>query len=168
MTVAITEWRTKYRRSMNLADNDQRTKGVDSLLNFETVKYYNAEQYEIRRYESAIVDYQTEEWKSLASLAFLNTAQSLLINAGLLAGSLYCGYLVAVKGTLTVGDYVLFGTYILQLMVPLNFLGTLYRVIQESFINMENMLDLMDEEQEIQNAPDAQAIVAERGKIEFK
>lgn len=143
-TILVTEWRTKYRRLMNLADNEQRTKSVDSLLNFETVKYYGAEQYEIGRYEKAILDYQSEEYKSLGSLAVLNLGQGFTINMGLLAGSLYCGYLVSER-VLTIGDYFLFGTYILQLMVPLNFLGTLYRVIQESFINMENMLDLMDE-----------------------
>ncbi len=159
----VTEWRTKYRRSMNLADNDQRTKSVDSLLNFETVKYYSAEEYEIHRYQEAILKYQVgiadstkfllisgaqcislkkscgfvtlifssqaEEWKSLSSLTLLNAAQSLMMNCGLMAGSLYCGYLVSSEGgrSLTVGDYVLFGTYIMQLMVPLNFLGTLYR-----------------------------------------
>lgn len=168
VTVVVTEWRTKYRRSMNLADNEQRTKSVDSLLNFETVKYYSAEEYEIRRYEKAVLDYQAEEWKSISSLNLLNMAQSVLMNVGLLAGSLYCGYLVAVERKLTVGDYVLFGTYIMQLMVPLNFLGTLYRVIQESFINMENMLDLMDERQEVKDAPGALPIVSNGGKIEFR
>ncbi len=152
---------------MNAADNEQRTKGVDSLLNFETVKYYGAEKYEIGRYEQAIRDYQVEEWKSLASLTLLNTGQSVIINGGLLAGSLYCGYLVS-DGKLTVGDYVLFGMYILQLMVPLNFLGTLYRVIQESFINLENMLDLMEEPQEVKDLPNALPLVATRGKIEFR
>ena len=92
------------------------------------MKYYGAENYEINRYEKAILEYQVEEWKSLASLTLLNTIQSIIINGGLLAGSLYCGHLVAEKA-LTVGDYVLFGTYILQLMVPLNFLGTLYRSV---------------------------------------
>eukprot|EP00095_Tigriopus_kingsejongensis_P008735 maker-scaffold683_size112676-snap-gene-0.16 protein:Tk08735 transcript:maker-scaffold683_size112676-snap-gene-0.16-mRNA-1 annotation:"atp-binding cassette sub-family b member mitochondrial isoform x1" len=167
ITVGVTEWRTKYRRSMNLADNDQRTKGVDSLLNFETVKYYGAEKYEIDRYQDAILSYQSEEYKSQASLTLLNAAQSGIINAGLLVGSLYCGLLVTQK-RLTPGDYVLFGTYILQLMVPLNFLGTLYRVIQESFINMENMLELMDEEREVSDIPNALPIVATQGKIEFR
>nr|AHK05635.1 ATP-binding cassette transporter sub-family B member 6 [Tigriopus japonicus] len=167
VTVAMTEWRTKFRRSMNQADNEQRSKGVDSLLNFETVKYYGAEPYEIDRYEKAILSYQAEEFKSQTSLTFLNGAQSLIINGGLLAGSLYCALLVTQR-YLTPGDYVLFGTYILQLMVPLNFLGTLYRVIQESFINMENMLELMDEPQEISDRPNAMPIMVTQGKIEFK
>jgi ABC-type transport system involved in Fe-S cluster assembly fused permease/ATPase subunit len=86
---------------------------------------------------------------------------------GLLVGSIYCGYLVA-EGEKTVGDYVLFGAYILQLMVPLNWLGTLYRVIQESFINMENMLDLMKEPIEVQDAPHAHPLIATKGKLEFR
>jgi ATP-binding cassette, subfamily B (MDR/TAP), member 6 len=85
------------------------------------------------------------EWKSSASLTLLNLFQSLVINTGLFAISLYCAHLVAVDHEYTVGDYVLLGTYFLQLMTPLNWLGTLYRVIQESFINMENMFDLMEE-----------------------
>ena len=103
----------------------------------------------------------------MGSLAVLNLGQGFTINMGLLAGSLYCGYLVS-ESVLTIGDYVLFGTYILQLMVPLNFLGTLYRVIQESFINMENMLDLMDETQEVKDKPNAPNLICARGKIEFK
>ena len=103
----------------------------------------------------------------MGSLAVLNLGQGFTINMGLLAGSLYCGYLVSER-VLTIGDYVLFGTYILQLMVPLNFLGTLYRVIQESFINMENMLDLMDETQEVKDKPNAPNLICARGKIEFK
>lgn len=89
------------------------------------------------------------------------------MNAGLLAGSMYCGYLAA-NGKLTVGDYVLFGTYILQLMVPLNFLGTLYRVIQENFIDMENMLDLMDEPAEVKDVANALHLAVTGGEIEFR
>ena len=166
-TIYMTEWRTKYRRNMNLADNDQRTKSVDSMLNFETVKYFGAEPYEIDRYSQAIVTYQTEEFKSLASLTLLNFIQSLIMNGALLAGSLYCAYLVA-DDALTVGDYVLFGTYILQLTVPLNWIGTLYRVIQESFVNMENMLDLLDEEPEVSDEAGAPDLLSATGKIEFR
>ena len=114
---------------MNLRDNEQRTKAVDSLLNFETVKYYNAEEYEINRYDEAITKYQDAEWVTIASLNLLNFSQSFVMNGGLLAGSVLCGYMVA-DGDKTVGDYVLFGTYILQLMGPLNWLGTLYRLVK--------------------------------------
>lgn len=166
-TITVTEWRTKFRRRMNEAENKQRTRAVDSLLNFETVKYYGAEQLEVDRYDEAILNFQKQEYVSVATLNFLNLVQTLVINAGFLAGSLYCGYLVA-ENEKSVGDYVLFGTYIMQLMVPLNWLGTLYRMIQESFINMENMLDLMDEPIEIQDGPHALPLIATKGKIEFR
>ena len=126
----ITEWRTKYRRQSNLLDNSQRTKGVDSLLNYETVKYYDAEEYEIGRYRTAILERQAIDWLSQASLNLLNVVQNVVINGGLLAGSLYCAYLVSADGSLTVGDYVLFSTYILQLYAPLNWFGTYYRCVR--------------------------------------
>uniref|UniRef100_A0A672LJ79 ATP-binding cassette sub-family B member 6 n=1 Tax=Sinocyclocheilus grahami TaxID=75366 RepID=A0A672LJ79_SINGR len=94
LTIVITEWRTKYRRDMNTQDNNAKSKAVDSLLNFETVKYYNAEVYEVRRFEDAIMKYQVSEWKTNASLAFLNQTQNLIIGLGLLTGSLLCAYFV--------------------------------------------------------------------------
>ena len=137
-TITMTEWRTKFRRKMNEADNSQRQRAVDSLLNFETVKYFANEAHEAAQLKEAIVTYQEEEWKTTASLQLLNIIQNLVINSGFAVGAVYAAWLVA-AGDKTVGDYVLFGTYIMQLMVPLNWLGTLYRVIQESFVNMENM-----------------------------
>lgn len=153
-TFAITEWRTKYRREMNELDNKQRARGVDSLLNAETVKYYSMEDYEVQRYKELIQDCQAMEWKSMATLQFLNLIQSLIINSGLFGVSLYCAYLVTNK-ELTVGDFTLVGTYFMQLMSPLNFIGTVYRMIQESFINMEDMFDLLHEKIEVQDKPDA-------------
>jgi ABC-type transport system involved in Fe-S cluster assembly fused permease/ATPase subunit len=128
MTIAITEWRTKFQRRMNLADNATRARSVDSLLNFETVKYYGQEKYEIQCYEDAIQEYQKEEFQSMFTLNLLNTAQNIVVCVGLLLGSLLCAYFV-VHGEkkLTVGDYVLFATYIIQLYVPLNWFGTFYR-----------------------------------------
>ena len=166
-TIMITEWRTKFRRKMNEADNNQRQKAVDSLLNFETVKYFAAEQYEADQYSKSILSYQDEEWKTLASLTLMNITQCLLINAGFLAGSVYCAYLVFTQAK-TVGDYVLFGTYTMQLMVPLNWIGTLYRVIQESFVNMENMFDLLAEPIEVKDAPNAHGLLALKGKVDFR
>uniref|UniRef100_A0A8C1QVL6 ATP-binding cassette sub-family B member 6 n=1 Tax=Cyprinus carpio TaxID=7962 RepID=A0A8C1QVL6_CYPCA len=131
LTIVITEWRTKYRRDMNTQDNNAKSKAVDSLLNFETVKYYNAEFYEVRRFEDAIMKYQVSEWKTNASLAFLNQTQNLIIGLGLLTGSLLCAYFVT-EGKFQVGDYVLFGTYIIQLYTPLNWFGTYYRY--EAFV----------------------------------
>jgi len=127
VTFTITEWRNKFRRSMNLADNEQKQLAVDSLLNFETVKYYANESYEIQRYAKAIRKYQKEEWKTTATLCLLNLIQLFVINVGLLIGSLLCVRMVVYHEGLTVGDYVLFSSYLLQLYAPLNFFGTYYR-----------------------------------------
>ncbi|CAG0919528.1 unnamed protein product [Notodromas monacha] len=167
VTIAVTEWRTKYRRFMNTADNDARAKAVDSVLNFETVKYHSAEVYEVNRYRKAILDFQSEEWKSNASLNLLNTVQNITINAGLLGGSLLCAYMVAYERTFTVGDYVLFSSYIVQLYQPLNWFGTYYRMIQQSFIDMENMFDLLKEKQEVIDSPDAVEFKPRAGRIDF-
>ncbi|XP_044160371.1 ATP-binding cassette sub-family B member 6 [Bufo gargarizans] len=147
LTIIITEWRTKYRREMNTSDNEAKSRAVDSLLNFETVKYYNAESYEVNRFNDSIVKYQVSEWKVNATLAFLNQTQNLIIGLGLLAGSLLCAYFVT-ENKFKVGDFVLFGTYIIQLYTPLNWFGTYYRMIQNSFVDMENMFELFSEEQE--------------------
>ncbi|XP_049449856.1 ATP-binding cassette sub-family B member 6 [Epinephelus fuscoguttatus] len=165
-TILITEWRTKYRREMNNQDNNAKSRAVDSLLNFETVKYYCAEEYEVRCFEGAILKYQHCEWKSSASLALLNQTQNIIIGSGLLAGSLLCAYLVS-EGQFQVGDYVLFGTYIIQLYTPLNWFGTYYRLIQSAFVDMENMLALLTEQKEIQDAEDAQDLQLTAGQVEF-
>uniref|UniRef100_A0A6Q2X103 ATP-binding cassette, sub-family B (MDR/TAP), member 6b n=1 Tax=Esox lucius TaxID=8010 RepID=A0A6Q2X103_ESOLU len=148
LTIIMTEWRTRYRRDMNALENNAKSKAVDSLLNFETVKYYNAERYEVNCFEEAILKYQGSEWKTNASLALLNQTQNLIIGSGLLAGSLLCAYMVT-EGHFQVGDYVLFGTYIIQLYTPLNWFGTYYRLIQSAFIDMENMFALLTEEPEV-------------------
>ncbi|XP_077581236.1 ATP-binding cassette sub-family B member 6 [Stigmatopora nigra] len=167
LTIVITEWRTKYRRDMNQQDNVAKTKAVDSLLNFETVKYYNAENYEVGRFEDAILKYQSSEWKTQASLALLNQTQNLIIGGGLLAGSLLCAYFVT-EGKFQVGDFVLFGTYIIQLYTPLNWFGTYYRMIQNSFIDMESMIKLFEEDMEVKDAPNAVNFDYKVGKVQFE
>lgn len=128
LTISITEWRTKYQRRMNLADNATRARSVDSLLNFETVKYYGAEQYEVDAFREAILNFQKEEFKSIFTLNILNTVQNVIICSGLLAGSLLCVNLVVTDSdNWFVSDYVLFASYIVQLYVPLNWFGTYYR-----------------------------------------
>ena len=166
-TIGVTEWRTKYRRDMNERQNEMKAKAVDSLLNFETVKYYGAEDYEVQRLNKAVLAYQDSEWKSLSSLNVLNSSQNVIITLGLLVGSLLCAYRVK-QGILGVGDFVLFATYIVQLYQPLNWFGTYYRMIQQSFIDMENMFELFDVEQEIKDPPGARPITISAGKIEFK
>ncbi|XP_075465737.1 ATP-binding cassette sub-family B member 6 [Ascaphus truei] len=167
LTIVITEWRTKYRRDMNTRDNEAKSRAVDSLLNFETVKYYNAESYEVNRFNEAIVKYQVSEWKVNATLAMLNQTQNLIIGLGLLAGSLLCAYFVT-ENKFKVGDYVLFGTYIIQLYTPLNWFGTYYRMIQNSFIDMENMFELFSEELEVNDVVNAPELRFHSGKIEFE
>lgn len=152
---------------MNLADNAQKARSVDSLLNFETVKYYGAEKYEVEAYREAILNFQKEEYRSILTLNMLNTIQNLVVCGGLLAGSMLCAHLVVNTHELTVGQYVLFATYIIQLYVPLNWFGTFYRQIQKNFVDMENMFDLMKEEEEIIDAPDAPELAVSRGGIEF-
>nr|CAG4645401.1 EOG090X02PU [Lynceus sp. MCZ IZ 141354] len=167
-TVLVTEWRTKYKRKMNEQDNKLRARAVDSLLNFETVKYYGAEKYEVQQYQDVMLKYQAEEWKSTASLNVLNTVQNIIMTGGLLAGSLLCVHLVVDVKSLTVGDFVLFGSVLSQLYTPLNWFGTYYRVIQQSFIDVENMLDLLKEKQEVKDNPGALPLKVTRGRIEFK
>lgn len=167
-TICVTEWRTKFQRRMNLADNATKARSVDSLLNFETVKYYGAEEYEVSAFREAILKYQVEEWKSTVTLNILNTLQNVTVCAGLLGGSLLCAYMVAISKELTVGDYVLFASYILQLYVPLNWFGTYYRAIQKNFVDMENMFDLLSEKPEVTDVPGAPSLVITDGSVEFR
>uniref|UniRef100_A0A0V0J4V6 ATP-binding cassette sub-family B member 6 n=1 Tax=Schistocephalus solidus TaxID=70667 RepID=A0A0V0J4V6_SCHSO len=167
ITVLITEWRTKFRRTMNNLDNVKSGVAVDSLLNFETVKYYTAESFEVNRYKKAVIDYQRASWQSSASLSLLNVTQSLIISLGLLIGTLLCAHAV-VAGNLTLGDFVLFCTYVTQLYLPLNFFGTYYRMLQSSFVDLENMFELLEEHSKILDIPDATVLTVRGGKIEFQ
>ncbi|XP_017781479.1 PREDICTED: ATP-binding cassette sub-family B member 6, mitochondrial [Nicrophorus vespilloides] len=166
-TIAVTEWRTKFQRRMNLADNATRARSMDSLINFETVKYYGAEGYEVEAFKDAVLNFQKEEWKSIVTLNILNTVQNIIICCGLLAGSLLCVHLVVDEAKLSVGDYVLFASYIIQLYTPLNWFGTYYRAIQKNFVDMENMFDLLKENQEVIDAPGAGPLIVKRGVVEF-
>ncbi|KJH53156.1 ABC transporter, ATP-binding protein [Dictyocaulus viviparus] len=168
VTVYVTEWRTKFRRDMNEKDNASSAMATDSLLNYETVKYYGNEKYEVDRFRHAIQSFQLAEWRSNASLALLNFLQNGLIGISMTVGSVLIAYLVVVDRILTVGDYVLFTTYILQLYAPLNFFGTVYRTIQRSFIDMENMFDLMDEEVDVRDIPNAIDYYPTHGKISVR
>ncbi|VVC38664.1 ABC transporter-like,ABC transporter, conserved site,Mitochondrial ABC-transporter, N-terminal five TM [Cinara cedri] len=168
LTIIITEWRTQFQRRMNLADNNMEARSVDSMLNFETVKYYGAEEYEVQAYKDAIMVYQNEEFKTQVSLAILNTVQNLIVCTGLLAGSLLSVHFVVDVKELTVGDYVLFTVYIIQLYGPLNYFGTFYRAIQKNFIDMENMFDLMAIKPEVSDVPNAKELVLKTGQVEFR
>ncbi|KAL0277262.1 UNVERIFIED_CONTAM: hypothetical protein PYX00_004612 [Menopon gallinae] len=167
-TIMMTEWRTKFQRSMNLADNATKAQCTDSLLNYETVKYYGNESYEVENYKTTVLHYQKEEWKSVVSLNALNLIQNVIICGGLLAGSLLCVHMVVTNQGLTVGDYVLFSSYIIQLYVPLNWFGTYYRMIQKNFIDMENMFDLLKEPREVEDLTSAPDIFVKAGHIKFQ
>eukprot|EP00039_Didymoeca_costata_P007214 m.97438 g.97438 ORF g.97438 m.97438 type:complete len:865 (+) comp13595_c0_seq5:351-2945(+) len=166
-TVAVTEWRTKFRRNMNTRDNAVRQKATDSLLNAETVKLYCGEQFEVDSFRDKVLDFQVHEWYSISTLSLLNTGQSLIITSGLAAGSLLAGYMVSV-GELTLGDFVLFITYLVQLYAPLNWFGTYFRMIQAALVDMENMMDLLDIEPSVVDLPGATALALESKETDFK
>uniref|UniRef100_A0A5S6R0B6 ATP-binding cassette sub-family B member 6 n=1 Tax=Trichuris muris TaxID=70415 RepID=A0A5S6R0B6_TRIMR len=169
LTVVITEWRTKFRVEMNDRDNDLKALAVDSLLNFEAVKCCNAEEAELNRYSTGVINYQRAEFKTSLSLSFLNIAQNFTISAGLMFGSLLCAYFVATKRHgFSVGDYVLYAAYIMQLYQPLNWLGTYYRLIQQSFVDMDNMFELFGHPPDVRDIDGAPSLDVREGKVEFR
>eukprot|EP00891_Asterochloris_glomerata_P000737 jgi/Astpho2/737/e_gw1.00015.6.1_t len=157
LTVYLTEWRGQFRRDMNRLDNAKSAKATDALLGYETVKYFNNEEFERSNYEKAIVDYQRTEYRLIASLNGLNVLQSLVIWSGMFAGLIVCTKGVA-NGSLSVGDTVLFITILQQLYVPLNYFGTYYRSLQTSMIDLENLFDLFANSPQIQDKPDAKEL----------
>ncbi|KRX24681.1 ATP-binding cassette sub-family B member 6, mitochondrial [Trichinella nelsoni] len=166
-TFCITEWRTAFRRAMLKRENELQAVAVDSLMNFETIKFCNAEKDETNRYGHAFESYQKEECKSLASLIVLSFGQNVIISIGLLSGSLLCAYFISVEQfDLTPGDYVLYAAYILQLYQPLNWMGTYYRLIHQSFIDMENMFALFSIAPEAQGSDEI--LTVSKGKLEFR
>ena len=166
-SLAITEWRMKFRREMNEMDSEANTKAIDSLLNFETVKYFGNEEHEARRFDVSMARYEKAAVKSKVSLALLNIGQGAIIALGLTAVMLMAGKGV-VEGTMTVGDFVLVNSYLVQLYLPLNFLGYIYREIKQSIIDMEQMFSLIAIKPEVEDAPGAKPLRAERGEIAFE
>ncbi len=166
-TLTVTEWRTKFRRAMNDKDSEASTKAVDSLLNFETVKYFGNEAHESRRYDDSLRAYETAAVKSSVSLSLLNVGQAAVISIGLTVVMAMAGYGV-VGGTMTIGDFVLVNAYLLQLYMPLNFLGYVYREIKQSLIDMEQMFALLAEKMEIADAPGAKPLAPAGGEIVFE
>src|SRR3546814_5861332 len=142
---------------MNDADNDANTKAIDSLLNFETVKYFGNEEHEARRFDSALRLYESASVKSRTSLSVLNTGQSLIIAVGITLLMILAAQGL-VSGTMTVGDFVMVNAYLLQLAMPLNFLGTVHREINQSLIDLETMFRLLYSDAEVQDASDAPAL----------
>ncbi len=165
-TFAITEWRLKFRREMNKQDSQANTKAIDSLLNFETVKYFGNEAHEARRYDSALAKYEKAAVTSQMSLSMLNIGQGLIVSIGLITVIILAANGVA-RGELTIGDFVLVNSLLLQLFMPLNFLGFVYREIKQSLVDMEFMFNLLEQETEIADKPGAKDIVTSGGDIVF-
>ena len=165
-TFKVTEWRVKQRREMNEQDTDANQKAIDSLLNFETVKYFGAEEREARRYDDAMQKYETAAIKTSLSLAFLNFGQSLIITGGLVAVMVMAAIGVQ-NGALTVGDFVMVNAYMIQITIPLNFLGTVYREIRQALVDMGEMFDLLEQPAEVVDAPDAKPLDVTGGRIEL-
>ncbi len=163
-TFRVTEWRVKIRKEMNDQDTDANQKAIDSLLNFETVKYFGAERREAARYDSAMALYEKAALKTNYTLGFLNFGQSLLITSGLVIVMVLAALGVQ-RGDLTVGDFVLVNAYMIQITMPLNFLGTVYREIRQSLVDMGEMFDLLEQPADVTDKPDARSLQVSGGEI---
>ncbi|MCF6271841.1 MAG: ABC transporter ATP-binding protein/permease [Rhodobacteraceae bacterium] len=166
-TFRVTEWRVSIRKEQNKADTDANQKAIDSLLNFETVKYFSAEQREARRYDVSMRAYEAAAVKTNYTLGFLNFGQAVLITAGLVVVMIMAARGVQ-NGTLTVGEFVGVNTYMIQLVMPLNFLGTVYREIRQALVDMGEMFSLLGQAPEITDKPDAPALVVKGGEVSFR
>ncbi|MEO0654778.1 MAG: ABC transporter ATP-binding protein/permease [Pseudomonadota bacterium] len=166
-TFRVTEWRVRIRKEMNDQDTDANQKAIDSLLNFETVKYFGAEGREAERYDGAMEGYERAALKTSYSLGFLNFGQSLLITAGLVIVMVMAAVGVA-NGALTVGDFVMVNAYMIQITMPLNFLGTVYREIRQALIDMGEMFDLLEQPHEISDKPDAPPLQVTGGQVDLE
>ena len=156
-TVLLTEWRTKFRREANEFDSAAHSKAVDSLLNYETVKYFNNEGFEARRYDESLQRLRAARLKAQSSLSLLNTGQQLIIATGLVA-MLWRATQGVVDGRMTLGDLVMVNAFMIQLYIPLSFLGVIYREIKQSLTDLDKMFTLMDREREVADAPGATAL----------
>ena len=166
-TFKVTEWRVQIRKEMNEQDTDANQKAIDSLLNFETVKYFGAERWEADRYDVAMAQYENAAIRTNYSLAFLNFGQSVLITSGLVAVMVLAAMGVE-SGELTIGEFVLVNAYMIQITLPLNFLGTVYREIRQALIDMGDMFDLLEQPAEVQDGPDAKALQVNGGRVSLQ
>jgi ATP-binding cassette subfamily B protein len=165
-TLVVTEWRIKYRRRMNARDTEANTKAIDSLLNYETVKYFGNEAHEAERYNATMRGYEDAAVKSTTSLSALNVGQGAIIAIGLVLIMIMAGNGVVAR-EMTAGDFVTVNTYLIQLYLPLNFLGFVYRNVRQSLTDMEDMFELIAEPMEIRDRPDAPRLDVPSGEIVF-
>ena len=166
-TVRATDWRIKIRRTMNESDSEANTKAIDSLLNYETVKYFGAEEREARRYDRSMAVYQEASVKSYTSLAVLNAGQAVIFMVALTACMVMAGLDIA-AGSKTVGHFVMVNALMLQLFIPLNFMGMVYREIKQSLTDIERMMDVLAESPEVADRPGAVPLVVSAGLIRFE
>ncbi len=166
-TVVVTNWRTNFRRTMNDLDSRANTRAVDSLLNYETVKYFNNERYEADRYDRSMTRWQEAAIKNQTSLSVLNIGQSLIISIAVTL-MVWRATVGVVEGRMTLGDLVLVNAFMIQLYIPLNFLGVLYREIKQSLADMERMFGLMAEHREVDDRPGAQPLRVHAGEVRFE
>src|SRR5258706_8890631 len=165
-TYLATEWRIEIRRRMNDSDTEANTKAIDSLLNYETVKYFGAEEREAQRYDRSMERYEQASVKTYTSLAVLNTGQAIIFTAGLTATMLMCVSGIR-NGTHSVGDFVMINAMMIQLYQPLNFMGMVYREIKQAVIDIERMFSILAREPEIKDKPGARPLMIKRGTIRF-
>ncbi|MDN4037391.1 ABC transporter ATP-binding protein/permease [Massilia sp. YIM B02443] len=165
-TVVVTEWRTHFRRTMNELESKASTKAIDSLLNYETVKYFGNEDYEARRYDEGLKNYENAGVRSQTSLSVLNTGQSLII-ATAVTLILWRATEGVINGTMSLGDLVLVNTFMIQLYLPLNFLGVIYREIKQSLADMERLFGLLDQNREVADSDKAQPLATRGAEVAF-
>ena len=156
-TVGLTQWRIQFRRQANQFDSAAHSKAIDSLLNYETVKYFNNEAFEARRYDESLEQLRRAQLKSRSTLGMLNAGQQLIIAVGLVA-MLWRATEGVAAGRMTLGDLVMVNAFMIQIYIPLNFLGVIYREIKQNLVDLDKMFTLMDKEQEVADAPGAQAL----------
>jgi ATP-binding cassette, subfamily B, heavy metal transporter len=166
-TYYATEWRIGIRRKMNDSDSDANTKAIDSLLNYETVKYFGAEEREASRYDRSMARYEQASVKAYTSLALLNTGQAAIFTAGLTATMLMCAFGVR-SGRNTVGDFVMVNAMMIQLYQPLNFMGMVYREIKQAIIDIEKMFEVLARNPEVKDIPGARPLVVSSGRVRFE
>ena len=166
-TVWASDWRIGIRREMNASDTDANTKAIDSLLNFETVKYFNNERMEAERFDRSMARYETAATRIWTSLGWLNFGQGVIFGAGM-AVAMWMSAREVMAGTQNIGDFVFINAMLMQLSVPLNFIGFIYREIRQGLTDIEHMFDLLDVEQEVVDRPDARPLAVREGKVEFR
>ncbi|TDM06785.1 MAG: metal ABC transporter permease [Ideonella sp. MAG2] len=166
-TVTVTEWRTQFRRRMNELDSKAHSRAIDALLNYETVKYFNNESFEAQRYDQGLDAYRKAQIQSQTSLSLLNTGQQLIIATSLLA-MLWRATSGVVEGRLTLGDLVMINALLIQLYIPMNFLGVLYREIKQSLADLDKMFGLLEREREVADTPGAAALQVQGGTVRFE